>query len=108
MEGNWQVAEGTGWISIPEFGEIAPRRDNVDGGRQFFTAKVAGDEYAKVSGDTISGGDEIWGFEFDQPFWLADRKGRCVEVTISLLVGGRYAVKHRAAKWPDRAISGGW
>lgn len=107
MGNEWQVEEGTGWIAIPDFGEISPRRDSVAGGRQYFTAKVDKGEYAKVTGESVSGGPETWMFEFDQPFWLADRGDRCLEVTISLLEGGRYAVKHRAGRWPNQP-SGGW
>lgn len=36
----WQSIEGTGWITISGFGQINPRRDNVEGGRQFFDAKL--------------------------------------------------------------------
>lgn len=58
MGNQWQVEEGTGWIAIPEFGEINPRRDSVTGGRQYFTAKVDNGEHAKVTGEFISGGPE--------------------------------------------------
>lgn len=37
-EAKWNVVEGTGWIDLPGFGRIAPRRDDVGGGRQHFTA----------------------------------------------------------------------
>lgn len=47
MESEWQVQEGTGWIAIPDFGKINPRRDSATGARQYFTAKVDDDEYAK-------------------------------------------------------------
>lgn len=107
MGSDWQVEEGTGWIAIPDFGEINPRRDSVDGGRQYFTAKIGNGEYAKVTGETISKGPETWYFEFDQPFLLADLDDRCLEVTISLLKGGRYAVKYRAGEWPTQ-VTGGW
>lgn len=107
MESDWQVVVGTGWITIPDFGRIAPRRDNVSGGRQYFTAQTDSSEYARVTGKEISGGPENWYFEFDQPFWLADGSYRCLEVSISLLEGGRYAVKHRAGHWPTQA-SDGW
>lgn len=102
MNDEWQVEEGTGWITIPSFGKINPRRDNVADGRQYFTARLENDEYAKVMGETITGGPETWHFEFDQPFHLADRSGEpCLEVVISLLEGGRYAVKHRPSIWPS-------
>lgn len=107
MNSNWQVEEGSGWIAIPGFGQINPRRDNVDGGRQYFTAMTIHDEYAKVAGDGIDGGPETWYFEFDQPFLLGDRDGAAVEVEISLLAGGRYAVKYRDAEWPEEP-TGGW
>lgn len=107
MEDPWNVVEGTGWITIPEFGEISPRRDNVAGGRQYFTAKVDNGDFASVTGEFISGGPETWHFDFDQPFWLADRSGRCVEVEVSLLEGGRYAVKYRLGAWPSGS-TGGW
>ncbi|MFC3275520.1 hypothetical protein ACFOE1_14525 [Agromyces mediolanus] len=102
MDDEWQVVEGTGWIAMPGFGRIAPRRDNVAGGRQYFTAHVDGDEYATASGAEVTGGPETYYFEFDQPFLLADRtREQCVEATISLLVGGRYAVKYRKGQWPS-------
>lgn len=108
MNDEWQVEEGTDWVPIRSFGQINPRRDDVAGGRQYFTAQLENGEYARVMGETISEGPETWHFEFDQPFLLADRNGgRCIEVTISLLVGGRYAVKHRPSIWPS-GDSGGW
>lgn len=108
MADKWQVAEGTGWIQIPGFGRINPRRDNVDGGRQYFDALLDNDEYATATGSGISGGPQTWQFEFDEAFLLADhRGGRCQEVSVSLLVGGRFAVKHRPGLWPERG-SGGW
>lgn len=100
MSDQWQSAEGTGWIAIPGFGQINPRRDNVGGGRQYFTAKVDNGEYARATGKTITEGPETWHFDFDQPFLLADSANRCIEVTISLLVGGRYSVKFRPGVWP--------
>ncbi|MGH3474379.1 MAG: hypothetical protein ACRDOT_05625, partial [Aeromicrobium sp.] len=96
-----------GWIAIPGFGEIAPRRDNAGGGRQYLTARTEDGEFAKVAGEFINGGPETWYFEFDQPFWLADRSNRCLEATISLLEGGRYAVKFRDGEWPTE-VTGGW
>ncbi len=107
MSNEWQVAEGTGWIDIPDFGGINPRRDDHDGGRQYFTAKTVDDEYAKATGETITGGPETWYFEFDDPFWLADFGGRVLELTISLLPGGRYGVRYRPGVWPTQA-TGGW
>lgn len=107
-ERDWQVAEGTGWIAIPGFGKLAPRRDNVGGGRQYFTAKLDNDEYARVTGDGITGGPETWHFEFDQLFWLDDRGDRCLEVTISLLEGGRYAVRYRPGTWPHSEAGTAW
>lgn len=101
MDDEWQVEKGTGWVSIPGFGRINPRRDNVAGGRQYFTAKTDNDEFAKVTGDSITGGPETWYYEPDQPFLLADRTGRCVEVEISILPDGRYAVKSRPGDWPS-------
>jgi hypothetical protein len=107
MNDGWQAVEGTGWIDVPGFGRISPRQDNVGGGRQYFTAKTVGDEYARATGNCISGGPETWYFEFDEPFWLADRDGRVLEVSISLLLGGRYAVKYRPGVWPSQG-AGGW
>lgn len=107
MDDGWQVVEGTGWISVPEFGQINPRRDNVAGGRQYFTAKTDNGEFAKVTGESISGGPETWYYQPDGPFLLADSIGRCLEVEISILVGGRYAVKYRPGVWPSGA-TGGW
>jgi len=107
MDGNWQVVEGVGWISIAGFGRINPRRDNVGGGRRYFTAMTASDEFARVRGDSITGGPETWHFEFDEPFLLADSAESCFEVEISLLPGGRYAVKYRPGVWPSGG-TGGW
>ncbi|GAA3715882.1 hypothetical protein [Gordonia hankookensis] len=107
MDDELQVAEGAGWIPMPDFGQINPRRDNVSGGRHYFTAKTDNGEYARAVGDSISGGPETWHYELDMPFLLADSALRCVEVTISLLVGGRYAVKYRPADWPG-GETGGW
>lgn len=108
MDSEWQVSEGTGWIALPGFGRINPRRDNVSGGRQYFTAQTDEDEYARATGETITEGPETWHFEFDEPFYLADRGGRCLEVVISLLEGGRYAVKFRESTWPTPPTRGGW
>jgi len=107
MSNEWKVAEGIGWIDLPLFGKINPRQDSVDGGRQYFTAKTYSDEYAKATGDCISGGPETWFFEFEKPFFLADLSNQVLEVVISPLVGGRYAVRSRAGVWPNKAI-GGW
>ena len=110
MGSEWQVAEGnsTEWIAIPGFGEINARRDDEAGGRQYFNATVSDGGHARVAGDTVSGGPEVWHFEFDQPFWLADRNDdHCLEVTISLLEGGRYAIKYRPGHWPTKS-AGGW
>ncbi|CAJ1504178.1 hypothetical protein [[Mycobacterium] holstebronense] len=107
MDDAWQVEEGTGWVHVPGFGKIAPQRDNVGGGRNYFTAKTSNDEYAKVAGDAITGGPESWYYETDTPFFLADYSGRCVEVEISVLQGGRYAVKYRPGSWPS-GTPGGW
>lgn len=103
----WKVAEGTGWIDIPGFGQINPRRDDVAGGRRYFTAKLDNGEYARATGGSLTEGPETWHFEFDEPFLLADRSDRCIEVEISLLEGGRYAVKHRPGHWPT-GHAGGW
>lgn len=67
MSSDWQVSEGTGWIPIEGFGQVAPRRDDVAGGRQYFTPKTSKGDYAKVAGDSITGGPETWHFEFDEP-----------------------------------------
>ena len=107
MSEQWQVVSGIGWITIPGFGLINPRRDNVNGGRQYFTATVNGDQYAKATGNSITEGPETWHFSFDDPFFLADSAGACVEVEISLLDGGRYAIKYRPSEWPVSA-TGGW
>ena len=104
----WRVAEGTGWIAIPGFGRINPRRDNVDGGRQYFTAYVDNGEVALASGAEITEGPETYHFEFDQPFLLADStRQHCVEVTISPLLGGRYGVRYREGQWPSGG-GGAW
>jgi len=79
----------------------------VPGGRQYFTAKTSDDRYPLVAGENIAGGPETWNFEFDQSFWIQDSAGQTLEVVISLLEGGRYAVRSRAGEWPI-AASGGW
>ncbi|WP_447643179.1 hypothetical protein [Nocardioides zeae] len=107
MTDEWQVSEGTGWIDIPGFGRIDPRRDNVGGGREWFTAMVDDGTFADVAGEKVSHGPETWLYELDQPFYLWDRGGRCLEVTISLLPGGRYAVKYRNGEWPAQT-GGAW
>jgi hypothetical protein len=108
MGNGWQVSEGTGWIGIVGFGRISPRQDNVDGGRQYFDAQLDNGEYARVAGEHISGGPETWHFEFDQPFFLSDGDDLTLEVVISPLKGGRYAVKSRPGEWPHREPTGGW
>lgn len=108
MDNEWQVAEGTGWIDIPGFGSINPRRDAVDGGRQYFDAKTEDGALARATGQSITGGPETHYFEFDEPFLLAHhRREPCLEVSISLLEGGRYAVKYRPGRWPSES-AGGW
>jgi hypothetical protein len=102
MSDDWQVAEGTGWIQISGFGRINPRRDNVGGGRQYFTAQLDNDEYATAIGSTITEGPETYHFEFDEPFLIASGSGQhCLEMTISLLAGGRYAIKWTPGTWPS-------
>jgi hypothetical protein len=103
----WQVVEGVSWIDVPGFGRINPRRDNEGGGRQYFDAMTDGGEYGKAMGTTISGGPETWHFEFDDPFWLADGRDCVLEVSISLVSGGRYGVRYRPGVWPSEA-AGGW
>jgi hypothetical protein len=62
MADEWQVVEGTGWIALVGFGRMNPRRDDVGGGRQYFTAKLHNDEYATATGSSITGGPETWHF----------------------------------------------
>lgn len=107
MGNSWKVVEGTGWLELLGFGRINPRQDNVGGGRQYFTAKTEDGGFAMARGDHISGGPETWYFEFEEPFFLADRRQQVVEVVISPLVGGRYRVRFRTGEWPNKAI-GGW
>jgi hypothetical protein len=107
MDNEWQHVEDTGWIIIPGFGRIDPRRDDVSGGRQYFTAYMDNDELAEALGADVTGGPETYYFEFDRSFLLADRTRRqCLEVEISLLVGGRYTVKYRQGAWPSS--DGAW
>ena len=106
MNDEWHVAEGTGWIEVPGFGRINPRQDSENGGRQYFTAMTDGGEHARVIGDSIRGGPETWHFEFDDHFWIADRSDNALQVIISLLPGGRYAVKYQRADWPTQATTG--
>lgn len=108
MTVEWQVVEGTGRVEIPGFGSLDLRRDDVDGGRQYFTAMVDNGEFARVKGESVTGGSETWYFVFDEPFFLADWAERCIEVSVSLLMGGRYAVRFRSANWPAPASGGGW
>lgn len=105
---DWKVAEGTGWIGIEGFGQINPRRDNVDGGRTYFTAKTAVGGFAQVRGPEITHGPETWYYELDQPFFLRDENGTVLEVVISLLPAGKYAVKSRPGVWPEPVEHGGW
>lgn len=100
MADEWQVEQGTGWILLPGFGQINPRRDSEDGGRSYFTAETDNGEYAKATGENITGGPETWNYELDQPFLLADVSGKCVAVVVSLLQGGRYAVRSKPGTWP--------
>ncbi len=107
MSSEWVTAEGTGWIPLEGFGQINPRSDEVNGGRYYFTAKTLKDEYAMAQGEEISGDRETWSYELDQPFVLSDYDGNCVEVTISQLRGGRYAVRHRPTPCAPEE-TGGW
>jgi hypothetical protein len=108
----WSIEEGSGWIPIKGFGEINPRTDNVEGGRQYFTAKLPGKKFARVvhrpsEGQTLSGGPETWQFEFELPFFLMDFEENCVEVTVSPLEGGRYGVRSRHVN-SSSGETGGW
>lgn len=106
---DWNVTEGTGWIDVADFGTINPRRDDVDGGRHYFTAVTADGGYAQARGPEISGGPETIYYEPDQPFFLRDAKtGAVVEVTLTVLPGGKYAVKSRPSEWPTEPTGGGW
>lgn len=106
---DWNVTEGTGWIDVPDFGTINPRRDNVAGGRHYFTAETADGGYAEARGPEITEGPETWHYEPDQPFHLRDATtGAVVEVTLSVLPGGKYAVKSRPGEWPTEQTGGGW
>jgi hypothetical protein len=108
MSRDWQVSEGTGWIGLDGVGQINPRRDSVDGGRQYFTAKTIDDDFADIRGESVTGGPETWYFEFDESFALRDpRSGSVLEVQISLLPGGKYSVKYRDGEWPHDS-TGGW
>lgn len=106
-DSEWKVVQGTGWVDMPGFGAINPRRDNVSGGREYFTAKTENEEIASATGSSITGGPETWYFAPDDLFFLADSAGHCVEVTISFLLGGSYAVKYRLGIWPG-GETGGW
>lgn len=108
MADEWQVATGTGWIALEGFGAINPRRDNSEGGRQYFTAQLGNGEYATATGPGIEDGPDTWQYEYEQPFHLANIRGEhCIEVEISPLEGGRYAVKYRPSSWPQGG-TGGW
>jgi hypothetical protein len=107
MSSEWQSVVGTGWITVPGFGQFGPRSDEVDGGRQYVTVMLDNGDYAKVVGDDITGGTETWYFEFDQPFFVGDGADKTLEVMLSPLPGGQYAVKFRDGQWPDNS-GGGW
>lgn len=102
----WLRVEGTGWIDIPGFGRINPRRDNVNDGRQYFTAKTEADTYAVAKGDSISEGPETWHFLPDEPFFLSSAEWD-LEMEIVFLDGGRYGVKYRESS-PPATTGGGW
>ena len=100
-EHQWKNAKGTGWINLDGFGRINPRRDNVgDAGRYYFTAMTENGEYAAATGKNITAGPETYHYELDSPFHLRDTAGKCIEVEISLLQGGRYNVRYRESNWP--------
>lgn len=107
MDDELHVVGGTGCISMAGFGQINRRRENVAGGRQYFTVKTDNGEYATAAGESITGGPETWHYEPDIPFLLADCARLCIEVTRSFQVGGRYAVKYRYGVWPS-GETGAW
>lgn len=99
----WKKAEGIGWIELAGFGAINPRRDNVGpAGRYYFTATTLNGGYATATGTAIEdeNGPETYFYEVDSPFYLKDTDGRCIEVVVSLLAGGRYGVKYQDSEWP--------
>jgi hypothetical protein len=106
MSNNWKTVEGSGWLQLDGFGRINPRRDNVDEGRQYFTAKTDNDEFYKATGEGIGHGPETWFFEFDRPFHIFDSNDHVLEVNISPLSGGRYGVRYRPGKWPKDGAEG--
>jgi hypothetical protein len=65
------------------------------------------DEYCRAHGDTLDGGPETFGFQFDQPFLLADADSNTLEIEISLVAGGRYAIRYREGSWPTGS-AGAW
>ena len=56
MANEWQVVEGTGWIALVGSERTNSRRDDVGGGRQYFTAELHNDEYATAMGSSITRG----------------------------------------------------
>ncbi|WP_144313683.1 hypothetical protein [Corynebacterium glyciniphilum] len=108
-DARWARSDGSGWIPLGRFGEINPVSDNEgDAGRFFFYAKTPNGEYARAKGPEVTGGDECWQYEVDQPFHLKDTSGNCIEVIISRLIGGRYSVQYRDSVWPTDEGSGAW
>lgn len=104
----WKKAEGIGWIELAGFGAINPRRDNVGpGGRYYFTATTLNGGYATATGTAIEdeNGPETYFYEVDSPFYLKDTDGRCIEVVVSLLAGGRYGVRYQDSAWPSNEES---
>lgn len=102
----WKKAEGIGWIELAGFGAINPRRDNVgEAGRYYFTATTLNGGYATATGTAIEDGPETYFYEVDSPFYLKDTDGRCIEVVVSLLAGGRYGVRYQDSAWPSNEES---
>lgn len=99
---------GTGWLELEGFGLIALRRDDVSGGRQYFTIKTSAGGYPSVVGETVTGGQETWYFDFDMPFHVMDESKAVLEMVISLLPGGVYCVKYGVGDWPQAPVGGGW
>lgn len=93
MQNEWRVAEGTGWISLGEFGEINPHSWGPGDDRQVATAKHPSGGFYLYKGAEES---ETFEFEFDTEFvLLGGADGPNLEIRISPLQRGQYAVRFR-------------
>lgn len=89
----WKKVEGTGWLSLGEYGRINPRSWGSGIDRQVFTAEHPDGGFYLKEGEETTGSSE---FEFDRPFvLLGGAEGPNLEIVISPLVRGQYGVRYR-------------